>query len=167
MLRESRTVRLATEADIPRILKILDAARIRMCESGNPTQWLPGYPTADMVARDISCKSGFIIEDDGMPVGYFAFLPSPEPTYDVIYGGQWIDDSLPYYVIHRIGGLPRARGIFDSIMDFCFSRSSNIRIDTHRDNLVMQHLIKKSGFSYCGIIHLLNGDERLAYQKLI
>ena len=23
----------------------------------------------------------------------------------------------------------------------------------------------KNGFKYCGIIHLLNGDERLAYQK--
>ena len=30
----------------------------------------------------------------------------------------------------------------------------------------MQHNIEKHGFTYCGIIYLVNGDERLAYQKL-
>ena len=29
----------------------------------------------------------------------------------------------------------------------------------------MQHNILKHGFAYCGIIYLLSGDERLAYQK--
>lgn len=29
---------------------------------------------------------------------------------------------------------------------------------------IMQHCIRKAGFRYCGIIHLANGDERLAYQ---
>ena len=31
----------------------------------------------------------------------------------------------------------------------------------------MQHNILKHGFTYCGIIYLLSGDERLAYQKTI
>ena len=31
----------------------------------------------------------------------------------------------------------------------------------------MQHCIKQYGFTYCGIIYLANGDERLAYQKII
>ena len=31
--------------------------------------------------------------------------------------------------------------------------------------VVMQHNILKHGFIYCGIIYLLSGDERLAYQK--
>ena len=159
-------VRAARYDDIPRILEILDAARIRMCQSGNPTQWQPGYPTAEMVSRDIDRNAGYIIEDDGVEVAYFACLPSPDPTYDIIYEGNWLDDTLPYCVIHRIGGIPSASGIFESIMDYCFSRCSNIRIDTHRDNHVMLHLIQKRGFTYCGIIHLANGDERLAYQKL-
>ena len=44
---------------------------------------------------------------------------------------------------------------------------SNIRIDTHLDNRIMQHVIKKYGFTYCGIIYLASGDERLAYQQII
>jgi hypothetical protein len=30
----------------------------------------------------------------------------------------------------------------------------------------MQGALAKAGFHYCGIIHLLDGDERLAYQKI-
>ncbi len=52
-------------------------------------------------------------------------------------------------------------------MKFCFSHDTNIRIDTHRDNKIMQHNILKHGFTYCGIIYLLSGYERLAYQKII
>jgi hypothetical protein len=109
---------------------------------------------------------GFVVEDDGKVVGYFAFLPSPEPTYAGIYEGQWLDDEEPYHVVHRIASYPDAHGIFSSIMDFCFSLDPNIRIDTHRDNHIMQHNIAKHGFAYCGIIYLANGDERLAYQRL-
>ena len=51
-------------------------------------------------------------------------------------------------------------------MDYAFSVDRNIRIDTHRDNRIMQHLLERHGFRYCGIIYLLSGDERLAYQRL-
>lgn len=51
-------------------------------------------------------------------------------------------------------------------MDFCFAADRNIRMDTHRDNTIMQHCISNDGFAYCGIIYLANGDERLAYQKI-
>lgn len=79
---------------------------------------------------------------------------------------QWLDDSQPYHVIHRIASFPEAHGIFHTIMEFAFARDRNIRIDTHRDNRIMQHNILQHGFSYCGIILLANGDERLAYQKI-
>jgi len=41
----------------------------------------------------------------------------------------------------------------------------HLRIDTHRDNKIMQHNLTKHGFSYCGVIYLASGDERLAYQR--
>lgn len=43
----------------------------------------------------------------------------------------------------------------------------NIRIDTHHDNRVMQHLLTKHGFTYCGLIYLKSGAERLAYQRVV
>ncbi|MBO6255571.1 MAG: hypothetical protein J6O49_18305 [Bacteroidaceae bacterium] len=32
---------------------------------------------------------------------------------------------------------------------------------------IMQHVSTKQDFSYCGIIHIATGDERLAYQRII
>jgi hypothetical protein len=41
-----------------------------------------------------------------------------------------------------------------------------MRIDTHEDNMGMQQLLKKLGYSYCGVIFLGNEDKRLAFEKL-
>ena len=147
------------------IMLVMDAAKQIMRQSGNMHQWGDGYPSEAVIMADMEKGSGYVIEDEGKLVGYFAFFPSPEPTYSRIYEGQWLDDELPYHVIHRIASYPNAHGIFSSIMDFCFLHETNIRIDTHRDNRIMQHNITKHGFTYCGIIYLLSGDERLAYQK--
>ena len=147
------------------IMMVMDAAKQIMRSSGNMHQWRDGYPSEDIILADMEKGCGYVVEDEGTVVGYFAFLPSPEPTYSRIYEGKWLDDERPYHVIHRIASYPDAYGIFSSIMDFCFSHETNIRIDTHRDNRIMQHNITKHGFTYCGIIYLLSGDERLAYQK--
>ena len=86
-------------------------------------------------------------------------------VYYNIYKGQWTKDSIPYHVIHRIASVPEVHGIFKGILDFCFAKEQYIRIDTHRDNHIMRHNMEKYGFTYCGIIYLANGDERLAFQK--
>ena len=163
---KQRIIRKAKISDVESILTVFDAARAIMVASGNTQQWQNGYPSMQVVMSDIERNGGFVIEEEGRIVAYFAFLPSPEPTYSKIYEGCWIDDLQPYHVIHRIASLPDSHGIFKSIMDYCFREDANIRIDTHRDNRIMQHNIEKYGFSYCGIIHLASGDERLAYQSV-
>lgn len=160
-----RSIRHATAADIPQIMNVLEEARHTMRAAGNKKQWTKGYPQTEVIVRDIEIEGGYVVEDYGNIVGYFAMLPSPEPSYATI-DGQWSDDILPYHVVHRIGSLPSAHGVFNAIMDYCFAHDSNIRIDTHRDNLIMQHLIAKHAFDYCGIVTLSDGTERLAYQKI-
>ena len=107
-----------------------------------------------------------MLDETGTIVGTFALLPSPEVTYNVIYDGQWLDDK-PYYVIHRIASTPDSHGILDSLLDYSERQVNNIRIDTHEANVIMRKGLEKHGYRYCGIIHLLNGDERLAFQKII
>ncbi len=162
----NRIIRDARPTDITDIMKVMEAAKKIMRSSGNMHQWGDGYPSEAVIFSDMEKQGGFVIEDTGRIVAYFAFLLSPEPTYSKIYNGEWIDDTLPYHVVHRIASYPDAHGIFSDIMDFCFSHDTNIRIDTHKDNRIMQHNIGKHGFTYCGIIYLANGDERLAYQRL-
>ena len=159
-----RLIRKSAEADIPAIMDVLEAAKQIMRASGNVNQWINGYPSEAVVRKDLENGNGYVVEDDGRVVGYFAFIASPEPTYAEIFDGAWLEDELPYHVIHRIGSYPEVHGIFKSIMDWCVSKDRNLRIDTHRDNLIMQHNILKYGYKYCGIIFLESGDERLAYQ---
>ena len=160
-----RPARLPDDAE--RILEVFAAAKGIMVADGNTKQWVNGYPSLEVVQADVEKGGAFVVEEDGDIVAYFAFLSSPEPTYATIYHGQWLDDTQPYHVIHRIASFPEVHGIFDTIMEFAFTRDRNIRIDTHRDNRIMHHNIFKHGFTYCGIILLANGDERLAYQKMV
>lgn len=165
-LLTERNIRPAKSKDIPEIMQVMAAAKQIMRQSGNMHQWGEGYPSESVIETDIEKRGGYVIEEAGKIVGYFAYLQSPEPTYATIYEGKWLDDEKPYHVVHRIASYPEVRGIFSCIIDFCFSHDTNIRIDTHRDNKIMQHNLQKHGFSYCGIIYLLSGDERLAYQKI-
>ena len=157
----------ARKEDLKSIMAVLDAAIGIMRASGNKNQWINGYPSEEVVLQDIGLGNGYVVMEGERIVGYFAYIASPEPTYAKIYEGAWLEDRSPYHVVHRIGSYPEVHGVFRAIMDWCFSREGNIRIDTHRDNKIMQHNILKYGFSYCGIIYLLSGDERLAYQAVI
>ena len=146
----NRIIREARPTDIAEIMQVMDAAKGIMRQSGNMHQWGDGYPSEAVITADMERNGGFVIEDGGK-----------------VYEGEWIDDAQPYHVVHRIASYPYAHGIFSSIMEFCFSHDTNIRIDTHRDNKIMQYNILKHGFTYCGIIYLLSDDERLAYQKVV
>ena len=162
----SYTIRRSTLADLPTILNLRDQAREIMRSYGNTFQWPDGYPRDDMFLKDIELGGSHVmLNEEGRIVGTFALLPSPEVTYNVIYNGQWLDDEL-YYVIHRIASTPESHGILDALLDYCESQVSNIRIDTHEANIIMRKGLEKHGYQYCGIIHLLNGDERLAFQKI-
>lgn len=160
------TVRTGVPADIPAIMKVLEAGRNIMLESGNLNQWPAGYPTEEMVRKDIGPGYGKVMEEDGKVVAYFACIPSPDSTYAVIEDGQWLDDCKPYYVVHRMAKLPHVHGVFQAMMAYLDGITNNIRIDTHKDNHIMQHNLSKYGFTYCGIIYIASGAERLAFQRL-
>jgi hypothetical protein len=72
---------------------------------------------------------------------------------------QWDDNH------HSRGQIAKdiANDSMKDLLDWCFSKDGNIRIDTHKDNTIMRHRLRNFGFTYCGIIHLKNGDERQAY----
>ena len=148
------------------IMEVMQAAKQIMRATGNAHQWGDGYPSEAVISSDMERGGGYVMVEEGRVVAYFALLASPEPTYGRIYEGEWLDDQLPYHVVHRIASYPDVHHVFSDIIGYAFSQDSNIRIDTHRDNHVMQHNIKKHGFTYCGIIFLASGDERLAYQRV-
>ena len=157
-------IRKTEEKDIPEIANIYASAKKYMRENGNLYQWNSDYPNAESAISDMKDGIGYVCEDNGEVVAVFAFCIGNEKTYDNICGGAWLDDQ-PYAYIHRIAVKKHGLGIVDFCFSQCFSMYPNLKIDTHRDNIPMQKVLLRNGFFRCGIIHLENGDERLAYQK--
>lgn len=156
-------IRKSRKEDIPAMQEIFAYARNFMRNTGNPDQWGDNYPSDELLESDIGSGDSYVVEDGGEIIATFVLRPGNDPTYNVIYDGKWPND-LPYATIHRIAGSGKRKGMLHTAMQYALGTYSAIRIDTHRDNIVMQKAIAKEGFTYCGIIHCWNGSERLAYQ---
>lgn len=159
-------IRKAELQDLDRLMEIFDHARHFMAASGNPHQWINGYPQREYIEREIREGHCHVCRTpEGRTVATFCFLPSPDPFYDRIDDGQWLNDE-PYWVIHRLASDGTVKGIGAVCIDWCARRCGNLRIDTHADNLVMQRLAERCGFRRCGIVYVANGTPRIAYQRV-
>ncbi|MBQ5889278.1 MAG: GNAT family N-acetyltransferase [Bacteroidaceae bacterium] len=144
---------------------LFECAKEIMRASGNLHQWGVGYPSVEVVRADIERGMCYVATDalNGEIEATMAFIPGPDPTYSSIEGGEWLNNE-PYHVIHRIAVAKPGKGYARLLLDWAFERTKTVRIDTHRDNVIMHHILRKYGFEYCGVIYLVNGDARDAYQ---
>ena len=157
-------IRKARPDDLPQVLRIYDHARRFMAANGNPRQWGDSYPSAELTEQDILAGRCYVgIGGNGTPCCAFVFIIGNDPTYALIYNGEWVND-LPYGTIHRLASDGSQRGVFAECLAFCLRHISNIRADTHEDNRIMQKLLEKHGFVRCGNIIVANGSCRIAYQ---
>ena len=157
-----KKIRRASLADMDRILEIYALARQFMVDNGNPTQWKNGYPHSDLLVEDIRLGRLYVVCSSGTLCGVFMFRVGDDPTYAHIEG-SWRSD-MPYGVIHRVAGV--GGGVFAAVLSFCAEQTDHLRIDTHADNLPMQHLVEKAGFSRRGVIYVEDGSPRIAYDRL-
>lgn len=157
-------IRKAKQEDFSRILQIYAMARRFMAENGNPDQWGDYHPPREMLQRDIDEGVLYVAEDGTGIHGVFAFLLGEDPTYVMINDGHW-RSQRPYGTIHRIAS-DGSGGVFRACQAFCLNTISHLRIDTHRDNHIMQRALHRSGFSYRGVIYVSDGTERIAYDYL-
>ena len=164
-MKQALYIRKATRDDIPALMQLFESAKAIMRASGNLHQWGVGYPSVDVVRRDIEQGVCYVATDgvDGEIEATMAFIQGPDPTYSYIEGGAWLNDE-PYHVIHRIAVAKPGKGYAHHLLDWAFLHTDTVRIDTHRDNVIMHHILRKYGFEYCGIIYLANCDARDAYQ---
>ncbi|MDR0819133.1 MAG: GNAT family N-acetyltransferase [Oscillospiraceae bacterium] len=157
------TIRKTTASDFAKVTQIYADAREYMRENGNPTQWSDWYPPRDMIERDIQSGTSYVCVDDSGVAAVFYFNIERDPTYEHI-DGEWLNDE-PCGVVHRIAKRLDVKGAGEFCVNWCFEQCRNLKIDTHKDNLPMQKLLSKLGFVYCGIIWVLDGEERVAFQK--
>lgn len=161
--------RKARASECEAILNIYEGARAFMRAHGNMSQWQGGYPAREDVLADIDEGCLYVAteeEADGERlVGTFVLKEGREPVYDVIRGA-WHSER-PYAFMHRVAVAEHGRGVGEACLDFGYRVCRHLRIDTHRDNIPMQRLLEKCGFSLAGIVHYEKEDgDRLAFDKI-
>jgi len=164
--------RQSIESDIPSIMHIIHQAQIQLKEAG-VNQWQNQYPNEAAILNDIHNQESYVVLDNEMVIGTFALSFRIESTYNQIYEGNWLSIQ-DYAVIHRIAldneykGLGISTEVINTIEEWCVNNKIfSIKIDTHEDNKSMRRMLEKNGFVYCGIIFLLDGNSRVAYEKLL
>lgn len=159
-------IRKTAPAELEQIMTLYEHARFFMADNGNPSQWGSTYPPCSLVQTDIENGDSYVCEDQGRIIATFYYKDGPDPTYQQIEEGCWLN-GRPYGTVHRITSDGSVRGAASYCLNWAFAQCGNLKIDTHRDNHIMQHLLAKNGFQYCGIIRTDDGSERLAYQKTV
>ena len=166
-------IRKANRQDLPRIHEIYETARQFMRDNGNLSQWGEGDRPEDLLEEDIHHENLYVLEeindknmtDQERIHAVFVFMKGPDPVYVRIEHGSWKSDT-EYSAVHRVASDGTVRNILGQIMDYCKERVPHLRIDTHEDNKVMQHVLEKSGFERCGIVYVPDGSPRIAYEWL-
>lgn len=163
--------RLAEKSDLNKIMEIIEEAKNYLKTLGID-QWQNGYPNEETIINDIKNKGFFVLEEEEIMGVTFIGL-TKDSTYDKIYEGQWLNNGK-YGVIHRmaVGSKYRKTGTASLLMKYIeeYLKSKDIRsikVDTHRGNTTMHNFLLKNAYVQCGIIYLEDGNERLAYEKLL
>ena len=159
-------IRNALISDFENISTVFEHAKKYMRENGNMKQWADGYPYPETIRKDIDEGICYVCEVEKSIVGVFTLFDGPDPCYERIIGEQWLNDK-PYGVIHRIAVARNRGGVASRCIEFCEERYDNLRIDTHEDNKPMRNFLTKRGFVERGIIFLENGEERIAFHKVV
>ena len=161
--------RKATTADIDTIERMIKAASGRLGAAGID-QWQRGYPNRTSIENDVEAGVGMVLALGNEILAYSAVIFTGEPAYDDLTGGKWLTDGQ-YAVVHRLCvseifvGMGFAKQFMSAAEAMAAERVKSFRIDTHPDNKIMQNLVERMGFTYCGDVVI--ESRRLAYEKII
>lgn len=178
-------MRPATVDDVPAILATLEAGRALLAADGID-QWQDGAgPDVDLVTSDVACGWGRVFLIGGQVAATAALIDEPEPAYDQVVEGAWQTSgdaatpagaTCPYATIHRVAVAPAFRGMhvaqrfYARLIEEARARGfAEIRVDTHADNVRMQHVIASAGFTRAGTVCISDDpkDLRWAYQLFL
>ncbi|MFA6830257.1 MAG: GNAT family N-acetyltransferase, partial [Bacilli bacterium] len=158
-------------------LNIISDAKLLLSKESN--QWQNGYPNEEVLRDDISTHSLFGFYEDKELISIMALKKGIDSNYSHIEG-RWL--TMPNendLCIHRLAVKASyySKGIGDAMIKqaiFYAKAHKNriIRVDTHKNNLAMRHLIMKNGFIYCGIVSLqayadYDDSLRLAFEHSV
>lgn len=168
---------VAKQEHLEAMCAITDQAKARLKALGLD-QWQKGYPSRAVWVQDLKDETAWVAVEDGQVLGAFAYLTTPDPSYEVIDGAWLTGDNRRYGSMHRVcvGDHARGRGVAVEMFRYAMSMAKqgglpSLRIDTHPGNAPMRRALEKAGFTPCGTIILKggceDGDLRLAYEYVL
>lgn len=165
----------AGEADLPRIMEIVEDAR-RSLRRHRVDQWQGTYPDLALFRQDVARGELYAVRHGEELAAFFLVTARPEPCYEEITDGKWTPD-LPYCVLHRcaVAGEYRGTGLAEQMLRFAEEAARSLggrtlRVDTHRKNKAMQQLLRNNGYRYRGNVLVdENGQDpaRQAFEKIL
>lgn len=167
-------VRLATAADVPQVMEIVNRVVPAMNAEGNYQWVLDDYPNAGVFLNDVDSAQLWVAEDvsTGELAGMAAISTAPEPEYMRCTG--WADASAPTVVVHRLAAHPSFRGrgvaaaLFRQAESVAAARGVRfVRVDTNARNSATTALFPRLGFRFTGEINLDRrpGQRFLCFEK--
>ena len=167
--------RLAIQSDIDAIIGIIEDGR-EYLKNQNLPQWQNGYgPKLPQIKSDIECQEGFVLVHNGKAIGYAALYSGEIAAYPGIYDGSWDNTHKHYVTISRVAiskshrGKKLSKPFIDSLINIAINRGfKDIRLDTHKENVIMANIITSAGFKRRGMVKFpFPNGERVAYQRII
>ncbi len=159
-----------TTTDVARVMPIINSAKQHLKEQGI-NQWQMGYPDEERIIADAKVGKGFFVKEEDVIIAYLYIDLEGDPAYEQLKG-QWVVEQ-PYVVVHRMAlcedkrGQGRSAAIFSLVEAYAKQRNINyFRLDTDEGNKKMQHILKKNGFNYRGILRFDN-SEKMGFDKLL
>ncbi|MEG1512667.1 MAG: GNAT family N-acetyltransferase [Raoultibacter sp.] len=155
--------RVATGDDIGAIEKLLDEGH-EAIESLAIKEGRKKYPSSRRLMHSIKNHTTYVIEDtDNEMIGVFAVSRADDKNYAKVVEGQWLTASsqqAPTYAeLHwvAVSASSRRRGVGMFILDTAdhIARKAgrrSIRADIYEKNEPMRILLKKHGYTECGVI---------------
>ncbi|MFX3618832.1 MAG: GNAT family N-acetyltransferase [Sporolactobacillus sp.] len=153
---------LATKNDLSSIMAITDQAKVFLKSQG-VDQWQNGYPALGDFEQDIRDQDLFVFKLNDQVAAYAALIAGPDEHYKLIEDGEWLNQEGPYYAIHRVAVSEQFRGqqvaqrLFERSLDYLRSNHpsvKSVRVDTHPENQIMQHVLTKVGFKRTGNVYM-------------
>ena len=168
-------LRKANSTEIEEIMSVIEDGKEFLKQQGI-NQWQHGSPGCSDVENDIKQETSYVYELDGEIVGT-AMLNTYDADYEK-YPTIWTKCNN-YLVIHRLSVKKecRSQGVSHKFMNdiILFAKENSveyIRIDTHKDNVIMRKYLSKNNFKELDEIKLsmknsLDDKERITYELKI
>lgn len=155
-------IRLATKADIPRIMSITKACAEFMISKGIH-QWNSHYPNADAFKKDVERKELFVSVEEDNILGCIVISSFMDEEYRSI---DWLTPNNDNIYIHRLAVHPKVQGQgkAQELMDFAEHHTrensfKSVRLDTFSQNERNQRFYEHRGYKRLGDIYFPKQSE--------